>query len=274
MKILVTGNNGFIGVHLVRYLRMHGHEVSGIDRGDILPDPGGFHHVIHLGAISSTTYRDVDSILSNNLDYSISLLEQCNLSGTNFQYASSASVYGNQRSFSEDGPVSPHSPYAWSKYLFDRYVLQNINRLSISVQGFRYFNVYGPGEEHKGEQASPYHKFIKQAKQFGTIQIFENSEQYLRDFVYVGDVCKVHLLMLNTRDCGIYNVGTGEATSFLEVASMVAERFGASIETVPMPVQLSGQYQTYTCADLSKLRSKIDIEFSRIKERVNDYDSQ
>lgn len=268
MKILVTGSEGFIGKNLVQFLKNNNQEVTGIDIDDDFPDLSEFTDLIHLGAITSTTYRDVDKILKNNLDYSIKLLDLCEEHGVNFQYASSASVYGSLTSFSEDGEVSPQSPYAWSKYLFDRYVKENLYNYSITVQGFRYFNVYGPHEEHKRYQASPYTKFSTQAKQFRKIQIFYNSESYLRDFVAVEDVCKVHLQMLNVMESGIYNVGTGKAVSFRQVADAIAEKYNATIECVQMPDNLIGQYQEYTCADISKLKKHIDFEFTDILDYI------
>ena len=132
------------------------------------------------------------------------LLQACDTMGTNFQYASSARVYGPTTHFTEDGPLLPQSPYAWSKYLLDRFVNQHINDFNVIVQGFRYFNVYGAYETHKGNQASPYTKFTKQAKEDKIITVFENSEDYKRDFVCVDDVCNVHEKMFSVDKSGIW----------------------------------------------------------------------
>lgn len=269
MKILVTGSKGFIGQNLVNHL-CERHEVIGIDVDDKIPNINEFNVVMHLGAISSTTYSDVDSILNNNLDFSIKLLDLCETHKVHFQYASSASVYGGLFRFSEDGPVAPQSPYAWSKYLFDRYVTNNLHRYSVTVQGFRYFNVYGPHEEHKRDQASPYTKFIKQAKETGTIKLFENSDRYLRDFVHVKDVCVTHEKMMSVKQSGIFNVGSGKTVSFQDVAECIARKYHAKIQYVPMPDQLKTQYQTYTQADLTKLSSYIDVPFIDIRDFIND----
>jgi ADP-L-glycero-D-manno-heptose 6-epimerase len=178
------------------------------------------------------------------------------------QYSSSASVYGQLKTFDEEGPVDPRSPYAWSKYLFDRYVnrqkkLREFNE--IIVQGFRYFNVYGPHEDHKGDQASPYHKFEQQAKNTGTIKLFQNSDQYYRDFVPVQTVVDVHKKFFNINESNIWNVGTGKAKSFQEVGEEISQKYNATIEYIPMPESMKTQYQTYTKANIDKLRKHFDL---------------
>jgi ADP-L-glycero-D-manno-heptose 6-epimerase len=171
--------------------------------------------------------------------------------GTRFQYSSSASVYGLNQEFREDSPVDPRTPYAWSKYMFERYALKRqefADHNGDRIQGFRYFNVYGSGEDHKGGQASPYHQFEKQAKETGRIRVFERSQDYRRDFVPVSQIVDTHLAFLNIKQSGVFNVGTGRTQSFYEVA----ERFGVPIEEIPMPEHLKSSYQTYTCADMTK----------------------
>jgi ADP-L-glycero-D-manno-heptose 6-epimerase len=271
MKILVTGSNGFIGQNLARYLTTQGHQVEGWEYiPNTLPDPSGYDWVVHLGAISSTTFIDVDKIIEQNYEYSMQLLQLCDTMGVNFQYASSASVYGPTTHFTEDGPLQPQSPYAWTKYLFDRFITLNLEFFDVKVQGFRYFNVYGPLEEHKGEQASPYTKFTKQAKENRVIKLFEGSKEFKRDFVSVEDVCKLHEKMFDSVQTGIFNVGTGQAVSFEEVAQTIAQKYNAAIEYVPVPENLKSQYQTYTCADLTKLNNTIDMQWTHIKDYIND----
>jgi ADP-L-glycero-D-manno-heptose 6-epimerase len=160
--------------------------------------------------------------------------------------------------FKEDSPLDPKTPYAWSKFLFERYV-SNLNKIlteHIKIQGFRYFNVYGPGESNKQDQASPYHKFEKQYKETGKVKVFENSENYLRDFVHVNQVCKTHIDFFDVEESGIWNVGTGNPTSFLEVALSIAPYH--AIEFIPMPEILKQGYQEYTCADMAK--TKLTLE--------------
>lgn len=247
MNILVTGHMGFIGGHAYRTLLAQGHSVDGFEWGEILPAISKYDWIIHMGAISSTTERDVDKIMRQNYDFSVMLYEQAVRCGVNFQFASSASVYGLNNEFTEISPVDPRTPYAWSKYMFERYMMANLPLESVA-QAFRYFNVYGPeGEEHKGNQASPYMQFSKQA-QTGQIQVFENSSNYLRDFVPVSTVIDVHSKFFNVNESGVWNLGTGQANSF----QSVAESFGVKIVDVPMPDALQYNYQRYTCADMSK----------------------
>ena len=250
MKILVTGHKGFIGQNMIHAL--NGHDLAFYEWGDELPVVDKFNQVIHLGAISSTTEHDVERVMQQNFDFSCWLLNECEEAGVKFQYSSSASVYGLNTDFREDAPKNPLSPYAWSKYLFDRHV--ESHKWHTRVQGFRYFNVYGPYEDHKGNQASPQYQFAKQAKETGVIKLFENSENYLRDFIPVETVVDMHTRFFDIRESGIWNVGTGEPVSFEYVARNIAAQYGARIEIIPMPQVLKTQYQTYTCADLTKLR--------------------
>lgn len=252
MNILVTGYNGFIGKNMVSALRDE-HQLHFYEWGDIKPSVKGLDWVIHLGAISSTTETDVERVMRQNLDFSVWLYDQCRAHGVNLQWSSSASVYGpDNTTFYEDDPVDPRSPYAWSKYLFERH-LRNHPCDDIIVQGFRYFNVYGPHEDHKGNQASPYHKFSQQAKTQGKITLFEGSENYKRDFVPVDYVIDIHKIFLDVPESGIWNVGTGVATSFLDVANT----FGVPVEYIPMPELIAKHYQKYTCASTLKLENTI-----------------
>jgi ADP-L-glycero-D-manno-heptose 6-epimerase len=256
MKILITGYKGFIGQNMVNALE-HDHELRLYELGDEPPDFEGLDWCIHLGAISSTTERNVEKVMRQNHDFSCMVLVACQINQVNLQYASSASVYGLNTDFQEDAPVDPRSPYAWSKYLFDRHVTLNKFE-NIVVQGFRYFNVYGPHEGHKGDQASPYHKFTQQAKNTGVIKLFEGSDNYVRDFVPVDTICDVHQKFFKVRESGIWNVGTGQAKSFELVAREIAEQYNARIEYIPMPESVKAQYQKYTCADMSKLRKTLN----------------
>lgn len=255
MKILITGYKGFIGQNMVNALRTE-HDLTLFEWSDPLPEFEGHDWCIHLGAISSTTASDVDQVLEQNYDFSRVVINRCEQFGVNLQYSSSASVYGLSDNFAEGAPKNPLSPYAWSKYLFDRYVesfLAQGRFRNIRVQGFRYFNVYGPHEDHKGDQASPYHKFENQALETGVIKLFEGSENFYRDFVPVERVVDVHKKFLNVNASGIWNVGTGKPKSFQTVGEEVAAKYNARIEYIPMPENLKKQYQAWTCADLTRL---------------------
>lgn len=250
MRVLVTGHKGFIGKNLLKYLEDHTDwEVKGWEWKDTpYPTVEGNDWVIHLGAISSTTETDVDKVIQQNYDFSRWMFRACKTNFVNLQYSSSASVYGLGNNFAETAPVDPRTPYAWSKYLFDRWVQQQTS--GRVVQGFRYFNVYGNHEEHKGSQASPVTQFRKQ----NPIKLFENSNEYLRDFVAVEDVCRIHVEFINcVTESGVWNVGTGKTTSFQQVADLISNEQ----EYIPMPPQLKNSYQRYTCADLTKLESTI-----------------
>ena len=245
MKILLTGHRGFIGSHLLEALQ-HNHNVSLHEWGDSVPNVARLDWVIHLGAISSTTERDVEKVMRQNVDFSIDLYEQCRFHGVNFQFASSASVYGMGQTFTEDAPVDPRSPYAWSKYLVERHI-RRVPPKDMLAQCFRYFNVYGPkGEEHKGSQASPFMQFKLQAERNGSVNIFDVDAQ--RDFVPVQQVVDTHIRFLNVAESGIFNIGTGTTKTFREVA----ELYTNNINVIPMPENLRHSYQTYTCADMSK----------------------
>lgn len=248
-KILITGYKGFIGQNLVKELSLS--YILGVyEWGEKFPDLDYYDWVIHLGAISSTTEKDVEKVMSQNYDFSIELFEKCIAKKINIQYSSSASVYGNSGSFKETGKVDPKSPYAWSKYFIDRWVEKNIPSTSL-IQGFRYFNVYGPHEDHKQQQASPFHKFRKQFERTGTIEVFKGSDQFKRDFVPVSKVTEVHRAFLSVPESGIWNIGTGKAISFLEVAKSISE----NIVEIDFPENIRSQYQSYTCSDNSKIIS-------------------
>ena len=253
MKILLTGHKGFVGSHMLRALQAHGHQVSVYDWGDILPSVMEQDWVIHMGAISATTERNVEKVMTQNYDFTVQLYEACHTFGVNFQYSSSASVYGLVSTFREDAELDPRTPYAWSKYLTERYIQQH--PMGARAQIFRYFNVYGPkGEEHKGSQASPYAQFKRQAETTGQIQVFEGSDKFLRDFVPVSRIVDTHLKFLTVKESGIWNVGTGQPRSFMDVA----KEFDVPVTTIPMPEILKDSYQKYTCADMTKTQQTLN----------------
>ena len=256
MKILVTGASGFIGQNMVNGLREE-HEVIPHEWGQTISDVVGVDWVIHLGAISSTVEQNISKIYRQNLDFSIKLYEECIKHNVNFQFASSASVYGLKSSFEESAPLNPQNHYARSKAMFEKYI--ELRKAPIITQTFRYFNVYGPHEDHKGGQASPHTQFTKQAKESGVIKIFEGSENYKRDFIYVAQIVEYHKGFLDVDQSGVWNMGTGKAKSFYDVAKEVADKHNATIEYIKMPEILKGNYQEFTKADTTKLRQTLEL---------------
>ncbi len=257
MNILLTGHRGFIGQHMLRALESRGHYVQTYEWGDNqLPSVIDQDWVIHIGGNSSTVERDIDKILTQNYDFSRQLFNACKTYGVNLQYASSASVYGMGQDFKETAPADPKTPYAWSKYLFERYHLAHQG--GNIVQGFRYFNVYGPeGEEHKGKQASPYMQFKQQYQETGRVKIFENSDEYLRDFIHISKLIDIQLQFLDIKESGVFNVGTGKPKSFKEVALSICSE--NEIDYIPMPEILKDSYQKYTCADMTKTNQALNL---------------
>jgi ADP-L-glycero-D-manno-heptose 6-epimerase len=258
MRILVTGHEGFIGRNMTSWLHQEeGWHVDGWEwKPNEFPDVANYDWVIHLGAIADNAGMDVDTILKQNLEFSQQLFNECNLHGTHLQYASSSTVYGNTKSFSEHSPCNPQTPYAWSKYLFDRWVFQQ--PINIYVQGFRYFNVYGKWMHLRGRRANAIHKWQAQARKEGKITVWENAENIKRDWTWVGDVCRLHIdFIKEVRGSGIWNVGSGLAHSFLDIAEEIAEVEGAEIEFVPIPADEQARMRTKTCADLTLLKETI-----------------
>lgn len=249
--ILVTGAKGFIG----QAFMFGAADCVGIDIDDPIPDLSGFSRVVHLGALSATTETNVERVMTYNFDYSVRLYNLCQRAKVPLQYASSASVYGQTTAPSkESDPCSPQSPYAWSKYLFDYWVQPKLH--TAPVQGFRFFNVYNDTlfdwESHK-RQPSPHTAFRRQASSTAFIKLFENSDQYVRDFVPVSYVVATLNAMARHPRSGVWNVGTGETRSFLDVAQEIAQEYEARIVEIPMPEHIKPQYQKYTCADTTKL---------------------
>jgi len=269
-RVLITGAGGFIGGNLAAYLSHRGYQVTKFDinLGDSgLPNVFDQDIVIHLGANSNTTEKDLKKILKQNFEFSKQLFDLCASVDVKFQYASSASVYGTGRSFNEDDFCKPISPYAFSKYMFDCWLLNQ----HYPYQGFRYFNVYGLGENKKGNQASPISKFIKQAYREGEISLFEKSDKVKRDFVSVDDVCEIHYKMLVKEESGVFNVGTGSSISFTEVARLIQSKITCEIKEIPMPKDLIGQYQRLTKANNSKLLKVIgDYKWKSVKDYVEE----
>ncbi len=249
---------------------IHKDEFLGLLGGDIQGrDVDG---VFHLGACSSTTETDVDYLANNNLNFSIALWQFCADHGLPYIYASSAATYGGgEHGFSDDLAMTPKlralNPYGFSKLKFDQWALRQ-NVTPPFWAGLKFFNVYGPNEYHKGGQSSVINHFVPQVRANGTIKLFKSylpnykDGEQLRDFVYVKDCVDVMWHLYENRrkaESGTYNIGSGEARSFLDVANAVFAAMGqkdAKIQFIDMPESLRDQYQYFTKADLTRLREK------------------
>ena len=255
--IILTGSKGFIGQNFLKYLIEHSNEeIITVDEHEcwdwisFFEDWDKVSLILHQGAISNTTERDIDKLHRMNVWFTIELFEKAIEHQIDVKFASSASVYGNTRKSlwaTTPNKISPLNYYAITKLQIDYYIQDNLDKFS-SIQSFRYFNVYGQGEEEKiiRDQSSPISKFIYQAKKDGVIRVFENSKIYFRDFICVDDL--LNIILDNTRESGIYDLGTSNPRSFLEVANIVAKYYNAHVEYVPFPKHLEGKYQTYTMA--------------------------
>jgi len=239
---IVTGYMGFIGTHICDRIK----DIFAVEQHDCFEflenfkDWSKVKFIYHLGAISDTTCTDIAKIYKYNIDFSLRLFQKAIEYQIPVRYASSASVYGNTHS-----SINPLNHYSMSKATVDLWVQDNISRFS-HVQGLRFFNVYGAGEENKRNQASPVSKFRKEVKEHGTISIFEDSEYYYRDFICVEDV--VDIMVNNNLDSGIYDLGTSNPISFKTVANLVQKKYGGTIKVIPFPKHLAGKYQTSTKA--------------------------
>lgn len=289
--IIVTGGAGFIGSNLVYELNQRGETqilivdnltnaakfknlvglkaVDYMDKQDFLEkvQAGKFNSanvraIFHQGACSDTMEYNGKYMLQNNFEYSKQLLHFALNKKIQFIYASSASTYGNGLKGFKETPECEHAlnVYAFSKLFFDRYVQQLQGVSNRQIVGLKYFNVYGPQENHKGRMASVAYQFYNQLQAGDTLKLFEGVDGYAngeqrRDFIYVKDVAKVNLFFLdNPQVSGIFNCGTGKAQSFNDVAKAVIKHLGrGKIEYIPFPEVLKGKYQSFTQADASKL---------------------
>ena len=262
--IILTGNNGFIGKAFENKLNhkdLYRVEAEGAFK--FLEEYEDWYNVeliLHHGQISSTIETDVEKIYKNNIDFSIKLFEKAIEYKIPVKYASSASVYGKMLT----GIINPLNFYAISKVTVDYWVQDHIDEFLL-VQGFRYFNVYGKGEDHKGNQASPVQKFTEQIKEDGKLKLFEGSHKFQRDFICVDDI--VNIVLDNDKPSGIYDLGTSNPTSFQEVAELIATKYNGEIEYIPFPDHLKGKYQAYTCAE----EEWGDYEFKTVRNYVENH---
>lgn len=306
MYYIVTGAAGFIGSNIVKALNERGEtniiavdnlktntdkfrNLTDCDIADYLDKnvfleklkDGQFKGittaVLHEGACSDTMETDGRYMMENNYHYSLSLLDHCQREEVPFLYASSASVYGGGGVFKESREYeSPLNVYAYSKFLFDQVVRRRWANRTAQIAGFRYFNVYGKREQHKGRMASVAYHFFNQFRADGHVKLFEGCDGYpnggqRRDFVSVEDVVKVNMFFLDhPGKSGIFNLGTGNAQSFNDVAAATINTLRADkgesvltlaqmheqqlIRYIPFPDALRGKYQSYTQADITALR--------------------
>ena len=323
MHILVTGAAGFIGSNLVKALNARGENqiiaVDDLTHGDKFTNlvdcaiadywdkdtlfdrlagreqADAIRAVIHQGACSDTTERNGRYMLDTNYRYSLQLFDFCRRRRIPFIFASSAAVYGaNTHCREADEYEAPLNVYGYSKLLFDQVVRRCLPTATTQVAGFRYFNVYGPREQHKGRMASVAFHFFRQFQSDGRVRLFEGSHGYAngeqrRDFVSVEDCVKVNLHFLDHPErSAIVNVGTGRAQTFNDVAVAVinsvcaargvppralAELVAAGcIEYIPFPADLEGKYQAYTQADPNGLREAGYVEpFLSVEQGVRRY---
>ena len=307
---LVTGGAGFIGSHLVARLSDRGDRVVVSDwlgRGDkwrnlakhqledmIAPEQlpqfldkhgRNFDAVFHMGAISATTETDGDALLDNNFRLSCALWNFCYHQGKPFIYASSAATYGGgEHGFNDDADIAKLAPlnsYGWSKQLFDRWVLAR-NQGPRRWAGLKFFNVYGPNEYHKGAQASVALHLFDQIQAGEPAKLFQSHNPdypnggQLRDFIHVDDCVDVMLWLYETETLasGLYNVGTGSARSFHDLARAVFAGMSQSeqITFIPTPEHIRAHYQYFTEADMRKLRAAgYDKPFRTLEDGVQDY---
>ncbi|MGY0157434.1 ADP-glyceromanno-heptose 6-epimerase [Edwardsiella tarda] len=300
--IIVTGGAGMIGSNIVKALNDKGYTdilvvdnlkdgtkfvnlvdlditdymdkedfIAGIVAGD---DFGDIEAVFHEGACSSTTEWDGKYVMDNNYQYSKELLHYCLERQIPFLYASSAATYGMTDKFVEDRRYEgPLNVYGYSKFLFDQYVRRILPHVESQICGFRYFNVYGPREGHKGGMASVAFHLNTQINNGEEPKLFEGSENFRRDFIYVGDVADVNLWFWENGVSGIFNCGTGNAESFQAVADAVVEYHQkGNVVYIPFPDKLKGRYQAFTQADTTQLRAAGYTQpFKTVAQGVREY---
>ncbi|WP_461783968.1 ADP-glyceromanno-heptose 6-epimerase [Prosthecobacter sp.] len=312
-RILITGGAGFIGSALVWELNRRGCEnivvcdrlstdekwknlvplkfADYIDGNDLLQAVqhapaklGRFDHVLHLGACSATTERDADFLMRNNYEFTKQLCQWSLANQTRFVYASSAATYGDGAHGMDDQmpdihALRPLNMYGYSKHLFDLHAKRE--GWLPSIVGLKYFNVYGPNEDHKADMRSLVHKACGQILATGRVQLFKSHRpdykdgEQMRDFLYVKDAIRMTLHLAETPSAGgLFNLGSGKAHTWVELATAIFTALGKepNIEFIDMPEHLQSKYQYYTCADIAKLRaSGFTQEITALTEAVRDY---
>ncbi|PIE90316.1 MAG: ADP-glyceromanno-heptose 6-epimerase [Acidobacteria bacterium] len=307
--ILITGAAGFIGSRIACKLNQTGRTdlvlvdqlgcnekwknlrelvyEDYLEKEDLfayLDGPSDIEAVIHMGACSSTTEKNASYLIQNNYRYTRRLAEWCLKHGARFIYASSAATYGDGNNgygdnLEELNKLQPLNMYGYSKHLFDQVAHQKgwLNQMV----GLKFFNVYGPNEDHKGEMSSVVYKGFHQVEKTGKIVLFKSHrEEYsdggqLRDFIYVKDVEDVVVHLLKHPEInGLFNLGTGQARSFEDLATAVftAMNRQVNIEYIDMPDHLRDRYQYFTQAEMQKLaQTGVETKFRSLEEGIGDY---
>ncbi len=322
--VVVTGGAGFIGANIVKGLNDRGigdilvvdnlekgdkfrnltdceiadyldkrEFIARVERGDF--GRAKFKAIFHEGACSDTMEHNGVYMMQNNYEYSKTLLHYCQAKKIPYLYASSAATYGAGKIFKETREhEAPLNVYGYSKFLFDQYVRRILPKKTAPIAGFRYFNVYGPREQHKGRMASVAFHHFNQFRETGKVKLFEGSDGYgngeqRRDFISVEDVVSVNFWFLDhPGKSGIFNVGTGRAQPFNDIASSVVNGLRQSagkpalsladlqregiLEYIAFPEALKGKYQSFTQADMSTLRKAgYKKDFLTVEQGVSRY---
>ena len=308
--IIVTGGAGFIGSNIVKGLNERGREdvlivdnltnmvkfkniqglkaIDYMDKNDFIAaikngkfDDANIEVIFHEGACSDTMEYNGKYMMENNFEYTKTLMHFALKKKIQLLYASSASTYGSGKHGFSEKPACEEAlnVYAFSKLFFDNYARRYFDAAESQIVGLRYFNVYGPQENHKGKMASMIFQMFNQWKAEGKVKLFEGIDGYgngeqVRDFIYVKDVVKVNFFFWDHPELkGIYNCGTGHAHTFNTLAKGVLKYFGSGeLEYVPFPEVLKGKYQSFTEADSSKLLTAgYDGGFTDIEEAITEY---
>ena len=308
--IIVTGGAGFIGSNIVKGLNERGREdvlivdnltnmvkfkniqglkaIDYMDKNDFIAaikngkfDDANIEVIFHEGACSDTMEYNGKYMMENNFEYTKTLMHFALKKKIQLIYASSASTYGSGKHGFSEKPACEEAlnVYAFSKLFFDNYARRYFDNAESQIVGLRYFNVYGPQENHKGKMASMIFQMFNQWKAEGKVKLFEGIDGYgngeqVRDFIYVKDVVKVNFFFWDHPELkGIYNCGTGHAHTFNTLAKGVLKYFGSGeLEYVPFPEVLKGKYQSFTEADSSKLLAAgYAGGFTDIEEAIAEY---
>lgn len=308
MKIIVTGGAGFIGSAIVWRLNELGYDdilivdrmdetdkwknlaplrfvdyVEAVDFLDIIDEFGDMDAIFHLGACSSTTETDADFMVRNNFQYTKAVADFAFAKDIRFIYASSAATYGDGSAGMNDGTEDlgrfrPLNVYGYSKHMFDQYAARN--GMFGRVVGLKYFNVFGPNENHKGNMRSLVNKAFEQINRSGKLQLFKSANpdyadgEFGRDFVYVKDAVDMTLFFLGNKASGLFNIGSGQMNTWNALAEAIFKALGKpkNVEFIDMPVHLRDRYQYHTQADLTRIYTAgYSGESTQLDAAVADY---